>query len=250
MLPRFWGGLPDPSGSSPGLVSHVASALPDPSCIAGQEQGHWYSHFHARATALRGMLECARVAHDARVLGFVRRAYEFTWTLGIPHMGWVNTYLVVPSHCAGCALWDLVALATGLSDAGAGDCWDDVDAVVRNQLVEQQLTRSDLLERVSAASAPLRPEEKPLYPKQAIYGPEEVVSFPVHETVASHTAKARTSGEKTHTCTFRGSTLVDISPRDESPTSYPLCLREPLRHSAAPMKQVVRFVAEKTIVNW
>ena len=139
-------------------------------------------------------------------------------------MGWVNTYPVVLNYYEGCALGDLVALAIRLSDSGAGDYWDDVDAVVRNQLVEQQLTRSDLLERVSAASASLRPEEKRLYPKQAVYGPREVVSFAVHETVASYTANAGTSGERTYTCTFPGSTLVDISPRYESPTS---CLLYP-----------------------
>ncbi|MEK7674256.1 MAG: hypothetical protein AAB676_00295 [Verrucomicrobiota bacterium] len=41
-----------------------------------------------------------------------------------------------------------------LTDAGAGDYWDDVDGYVRNQLVEQQLTSRDLLEKLAPASPP------------------------------------------------------------------------------------------------
>jgi len=57
---------------------------------------------------------------------------------------------------------------------------------------------------------------------------------------------------------FRGSTLVDIAPRDTSPTGYPLYLRDhlraspsaPLRASQAPMKGVTRFVPNRIITNW
>ena len=63
MLPKFWGGVPNPDGNRVDLVDHVAAYLPDP-------------------------------------------------------------------------------------PFAAGDYWDDVDSAVRNHLVEQQLTRKDLLEKV------------------------------------------------------------------------------------------------------
>jgi len=158
MLPKFWGGLPDPQKRQQG-VGHVVGAVPDPFCISGAEQGHWFSHFHARAIALRGILECGMAVEDPRILEFVQRAYEYTWTLGIPRMGWVNCYPGALNLCEGCALGDLVALGIRLTDAGLGDYWDAVDAVVRNQLAEQQLIRADLLERISAAG-PERPKDK------------------------------------------------------------------------------------------
>ena len=373
MLPKFWGGVPDPAGERDELVVHVAPGLPDPVCISGEEQGHWFSHFHARAIALRGMMEYGLVAHDIRILEFVQRAYEHTWTYGIPRMGWVNCYPAAVNVCEGCALGDLVALGIRLSEAGVGDSWDAVDAVARNQLVEQQLTRADLLERVAAAGA--ERTEEPAHVNQelrvnvierslGIYGghaspsampevwsmtcctgngtqglyyvwegivreegqtaevnlllnrsadlvdidshlpysgkvvirnkrarrvtvrmphwvrrpevradvagvarglswvgnrvvfddlaPEDTVTltFPVEETTASYTVAARTAMEQTYACTFRGSTLVDISPRDEAPTSYPIYLRDHLRGDEAPMRKVERFVADRTITHW
>ena len=374
MLPKFWGGLPDPQKRE-GLVGHVVGAMPDPVCISGAEQGHWFSHFHARAIALRGILEYGMVVEDPRILEFVQRAYEYTWTLGIPRMGWVNTYPGALNLCEGCALGDLVALGIRLTDAGLGDYWDAVDAVVRNQLVEQQLVQADLLERISAAG-PERPEDgRSPDPNQELnedvirrslgvfggtasptsvpntssmtcctsngtqglyyawegivrcsggaaqvnllvnraselidvdsYLPYEgkviirnkaarrvavrvpswisrreiradvdgrtaplewtgnfllfdgldggellTIIFPVKETTARYTVNARTPAEQAYTCTFRGSTLVDISPRDQSPTSYPLYQRDHLRKEKAPAKTVERFVSSKIVLNW
>jgi DUF1680 family protein len=74
--------------------------------------------------------------------------------------------------------------------------------------------------------------------------------FPVKETTARYTVNARTPAEHAYACTFRGSTLVDISPRDNSPTSYPLYQRADLRRDKAPTKTVERFVASKTIHTW
>ncbi|MBI2193641.1 MAG: glycoside hydrolase family 127 protein [Planctomycetes bacterium] len=375
LLPRFWGGVPDPAGKRDGLVGHVAPGLPDPACVSGEQQGHWFSHFHARAIAVRGVLEYGMAAGDERILEFVQRAYEYTWTLGIPRMGWVNCYPAALNLCEGCALGDLVALGIRLSDAGLGDYWDAVDAVARNQLVEQQLTRADLLERASASGAVRGPERfsphhgqecrEDVIPRclgifggtatptsipnvwsmacctgnatQGLYyawesivretgdtaqvnlllhraarlvdvdsflpftgkvvlrnkaarrlsvripswvdrralraevsgsprplewvanyltfgalKPGDVITltFPLRETTARYTVNARTPKEQSYTCTFRGSTLVDISPRDESATSYPLYQRSHLRQESPPMKTVTRFVPARTILRW
>ena len=150
LLPRFWGGVPDPAGDRTGLPGHVAAMRPDPPFTAGAELGHWYSHFHARACTLRGLLAYGRVTTDERALEFVRRAYEFTLTQGMPRMGWINCWPGAINQMEGCALGDMIALGVRLSDAGVGDYWDDVDAVARNQLIEQQLTDADALEQVAA----------------------------------------------------------------------------------------------------
>jgi len=377
MLPKFWGGVPDPNQLLSERMRHVAAPLPDPACVAGAEQAHWYSHFHARAIPIRGMLEYATVAPDWPVLEFVRRFYEYSWSMGIPRTGWVNCYPGSLSNnmVEGCALGDLVALGIRLSDAGMGDYWDDVDAVVRNHLIEGQLVRADLLQRVADASPERPADQVSPYPwqettadviarslgnfaghstpnsipkpwvmqcctgngTQGLYyawegivrehgdsaqvnlllnraaagldvdsylpyegrvvmhnkslrrisvripswaprrevraivagaprplewvgnylrfddlkpGEKIEITFPVQETTASYTASARTKDEQTYRGTFRGSTLVDISPRDEAPTSYPLYLRDHLRGDTAPLRKVTRFVPATIIRRW
>jgi hypothetical protein len=377
MLPKFWGGTPDPDPGHrpPGLPGHIAAPLPDVPYIAGAAQGHWYSHFHARAIALRGMLEYAWVAGDEATAEFVRRSYEYSLTQGIARIGWINCYPGALNTVEGCALGDLVGLGIRLSDYGLGDYWDDVDAVVRNQLAEQQLVRPDLLERVSAnCREPDSCEANPQpgfvcyedtiarslgtysgtalptsIPKpwvmhcctgnatQGLYAAWEgavreagervvvnlllnrasrlldvdsclpyagkvvlgikaarrvalrvphwvdpralraeingaaaaqewigryltfenlapgdtiTVTFPVRETETRYTVNAHSPAEQEYTCVFRGSTLVDISPRDESPTSYPLYLRDAMRCGTAPMKTIERFVADRVVRAW
>lgn len=151
MLPRFWGGTPDPDieKARAKKIANAALRLSDPAYRDGVQNGHWYSHFHARAITLRGLLEYARAVGDLRVMEFVRRSYEFTQTQGIARIGWVNCWPASSNGVEGCALGDLVGLGVRLSDMGLGDFWDDVDAVVRNQLVEQQLTDGDRLRAIS-----------------------------------------------------------------------------------------------------
>ncbi len=135
MKGKFWGGTLALDPAAP----DGARILPDAPFRSGAEYGHWPLHFHARAIALRGILYHALNVQDERAIEFVRSAYEFTWSQGLRRLGWINTH--PPGlACEGCGLADLVGLAIRLTDAGAGDYWDDVDAIVRNQLAEQQLT--------------------------------------------------------------------------------------------------------------
>jgi hypothetical protein len=70
----------------------------------------------------------------------------------VARIGWFPENLKAGQHCETCCTADMVALAIRLSDAGAGDCWDDADRFTRNQLVEQQIIRADYLQRLSDAS--------------------------------------------------------------------------------------------------
>jgi hypothetical protein len=51
-----------------------------------------------------------------------------------------------------------------------------------------------------------------------------------------------------YTCRFLGNTLVDISPRDQGP-GYPLYLRDSVKKTQAPMRQVTRYISP-VILAW
>jgi hypothetical protein len=130
-LPKFWGGAVELEPSY------------------GPARAHWWGHVHGTLKALRGLLEYAIVADDYRVKRFVRDGYEWGRHNIEPRLGLDN-------GLEGCATADLVALGIQLSDAGIGDYWDDVDAVVRNSLCEAQVTDIDALRHIGEVS-PERP---------------------------------------------------------------------------------------------
>jgi hypothetical protein len=144
MKPKFWG---HPS---------------NPTRVAGAELGHVDSHLHARAIALRGLLEYGLVSGDTRVCDFVRTSYEFMRTFGIHQIGFMPTWIQDARRTMeGCMLGDLLAMTVKMSRAGFGDYWDDADRIIRNHLAEAQYTRPDLLERVSKHSPPSPPKGHP-----------------------------------------------------------------------------------------
>jgi hypothetical protein len=74
--------------------------------------------------------------------------------------------------------------------------------------------------------------------------------FPVPQSSGRYTVNANSDAEKVYTGSFRGSTCVEVSPRDESPDAYPLYRRDHLRGDRAPMKTVERFVPERVVRDW
>jgi len=141
-----------------------------PEMLVGAEHGHWQGHFHERTFGVKGLLAYALVRNDARILRFVQQFYEYARCFGIARMGFfpavlrplpapagqkeVGIYMAAdgsaPQCSEGCATADMIWLAANLSKAGVGDYWDDVDQYVRNDLVERQMLRRDLLEAMSA----------------------------------------------------------------------------------------------------
>jgi hypothetical protein len=140
----------------------VWSPSAQPDGVFGPQHGHCSRHFHAHSAALWGLLAYALAVQDADLILFVRDGYEWLRQFGVARIGWFPENLNADQHCESCCIADMVALAIRLSDAGAGDYWDDVDRYVRNQLVEQQLTRQDHLERLVQSS-----------PAQAVHPPRE-----------------------------------------------------------------------------
>ena len=79
------------------------------------------------------------------------------------------------------------------------------------------------------------------------------LDFPVAEETVHLSALTATQGDKqntTYEIAFRGNTVVDISPRNESPRVYPMYFRDHMKAATkAPMKTVERFVAQ-SIARW
>ena len=129
LKPKFWGTGTKIEGS------HVT--------VLQDENAFFIGHFHGHTLFLRGLLEYAMVANQSRLKDFVRAGYEFARAVGISRIG---------CFPEGCGIADMTALAIRLTEARIGDYWEDVDRYVRNQLVEQQFLRADLLQEISAAS--------------------------------------------------------------------------------------------------
>ena len=76
------------------------------------------------------------------------------------------------------------------------------------------------------------------------------LTFPVKRQTLSYTANAHSPQEQEYRLELRGSTVVDISPRDDAPTSYPLYLRDALKADHAGSRTVQRFVPEHIVRGW
>jgi hypothetical protein len=127
MKPKFWG------------------AKFDQNSPFHQSRAHWHGHHHGTLAAFRGLLEYALAADDYRVLEFVRDGYEWARQYFTPQLG-------CEAVTEGCAFGDIAALAVQLSEAGAGDFWDDLDALARNALLEAQYTDADGLRALGEAA--------------------------------------------------------------------------------------------------
>jgi len=95
----------------------------------GVSDGHFTCHTHY----LIYLLDYAIATHDDWLKQFVREGYDYQRAGGVSRMGWYW-----PGAQEGDFTVFQIALGVRLSDAGLGDYWDDVDALVRNRLVEQQ----------------------------------------------------------------------------------------------------------------
>jgi hypothetical protein len=68
------------------------------------------------------------------------------------------------------------------------------------------------------------------------------LEFPVREETDRYTIDG-----KEYRITFRGSTVVDVDPRDRNATDYPMYARDEIKPNKAPMREVKRFVADRLI---
>jgi hypothetical protein len=83
------------------------------------------------------------------------------------------------------------------------------------------------------------------------------VQFPIKESTEHYTYRPSTFGAMSdiregglpYTLTFRGNTLVDVSPREDR-GYYPIYQREQCKQTVAPMREATRYVAPRLIKWW
>lgn len=125
----------------------------------GYEHGIWAGHFHNGTQGLCALLTMALATNSDWLKEFCRECYENTRRNGIVRMGWFpawsspekkgNHHPVLGEMTEPCAVGDIIVAAALMSDAGLGDYWDDVDAIVRNHLVEQQIADLDQMRKIT-----------------------------------------------------------------------------------------------------
>lgn len=118
--------------------------------FTGNTQVGLAGHFHAHVIGLLSMLEYATAAGDHDTIEYVRKGYEWFKTQGCDLTGFfpesVSPDDSYPS-CETCEVADMISLGVKLTEAGAGDYWDDVDRWTRNQFAENQLTKVDWIKK-------------------------------------------------------------------------------------------------------
>jgi len=124
----------------------------------GNQHGVFAGHFTGNVQFLCALLDLGIAQRNAYLKQFAREGYEHTSRNGIARMGWYPSWIMPEkfqrpkdlhgiSDNAGVAA--TLILAAKLTDAGMDDYWDNVDAIVRNHLIEQQFTDLNAMRKMS-----------------------------------------------------------------------------------------------------
>jgi hypothetical protein len=126
---------------------------PDGTFISSQDEPGGPIHFHAHTASLLAMVEYAREAADDDMLAFAVRGYEYARRQGEVLSGYFPEFISPQAYHTSelCEVADMIALAIKLSQAGAGDYWDDADRWTRNMFAEGQLIHTDWIARMPTA---------------------------------------------------------------------------------------------------
>ena len=150
------------------------------------------AHFHAHTRGLLAMEEYAELADDQEMMEFAVRSFEWAKGLGgnlevrVPAQGFVATppgYDLIgyfPEWTSSpewegseiCEVADMIVLALKVSEAGAGDYWDDADRWIRNMFAEGQLLSTDWIYRMPEAGL-INPDAEDL--SASVVGPYDTV---------------------------------------------------------------------------
>ncbi|HET6328221.1 MAG TPA: hypothetical protein VFG04_26300 [Planctomycetaceae bacterium] len=131
----------------------------------GNQQGIFAGHFSGNVHFLNALLDMGMAQKNEALKQRARQGYELTRRVGVTRMGWYPSWIMNGTEtygrskdlhgvCDSAGIAAALLLAVKLSDAGVGDYWDDVDYIVRNQLIEQQFTDANAM-RGKAGGDPL-----------------------------------------------------------------------------------------------
>lgn len=107
------------------------------------EHGMHHGHMTCNVHNMVYLLDYAVVFHDDSLKQIVREGFDYFISNSVKRMG----YIFHGGETDFTSYY--MALGVRLTDAGLGDCWDDIDSIVRNRLVEQQFTDLDVMRKFS-----------------------------------------------------------------------------------------------------
>ena len=156
-LVRYWEATESPEalklakGLTNYLVYHAKDFGPDGSFGGGK--GATMSggscllnnHFHAHTHTMAGILRLAIRTNDQQLIDWVWRAYRFALSLS-SSFGWVPDNVRTQSGAETCEITDMIDLAIQFGRLGKTEEWETAERFVRNQFLEQQLTKATWLE--------------------------------------------------------------------------------------------------------
>ena len=122
----------------------------------GNQQGIFTGHFTGNVHFLNALFNMGMAQKSEALKQRARQGYELTRRVGVMRMGWYPSWIMngvetygrskeLHGVCDGGGIAAAVMLAVNLSDAGVADYWDDVDYIVRNQLIEQQFIDANVM---------------------------------------------------------------------------------------------------------
>ncbi len=101
---------------------------------------HSSGNCHLVMRAALGVAQVGLVTHNARLIEWARRVYEFTRSQGTD-WGWYPENIATPEKrywSETCVTGDMVESAVALAQAGYSEYWDHIERTVRNYLPEAQ----------------------------------------------------------------------------------------------------------------
>lgn len=111
-------------------------------------------HGHAHGLGLLSVLEYAAAVNDPQALAFVRTGYEWMKANGSSLVGYFPE-IFIPDYDRSetCINADMIAIALKLTEAGAGDYWDDADRWTRNHFLGSQIVDPSWINRMAERSS-------------------------------------------------------------------------------------------------
>ncbi|MBU0714230.1 MAG: hypothetical protein KJ964_02600 [Verrucomicrobia bacterium] len=106
-------------------------------------------HTHSRLGAVAGLLRYGRVAGDKASMVLGRRAFDWFHRNYCLACGWcpefIGRYEIEKEGCETCALMDFMDCCIELAAAGYPEYWNPAERLLRNQLLEQQVTDASII---------------------------------------------------------------------------------------------------------
>jgi len=106
-------------------------------------------HTHSRLGAVAGLLRYGRVCNDEPTFSLGRSAFDWFLENHCLPTGWcpefVGRHAVEAEGCETCTLMDLAHCCLELCAAGEERYWNTMERLVRNQLLEQQITDASFI---------------------------------------------------------------------------------------------------------